>query len=312
MYQVDADDFGIVSGLMTYNGESNSDSLSDEDIALWNEFMPYSPMQVHGLLTEGYDGIEPHLYLDIPDTGLLDFKLVLPENKDFRVAGAFGLGRMEGMGLSEVRIPEDMQRRGMGRNWLRTQIEFSAALDYDHYAFSAGLDSGGFVWAKAGAQLDRSPDRHADIHTQLGFLSHTLFLKLEALRPYLSKEDYGLSRVFCRATGSHDMNRLAEMNDATIPVTALPEILDRVDHLLETSFSTPDLDVGISTRSALSHAFEQAEKRDNGKVALSEALLISSFWPAVVDFRNEEAMETISRYVGGWRTMEQSYEPAMA
>lgn len=310
---VDGYDFQALEGILTFNGAREPLDLTDEDIRLWNNFLPYTPLQVYEMLAEGYGDATPEMKVTIEYSGILKYKLAMPENPDFRVSGEFGIGPADGMGRSEVHVPENMRQHGMGRNWLRSQIEFSAALDYDHYAFSAGQTHGGYVWARAGATLDRSLERYPDIHEQLTNLSQVLLLKLEAFRPFLPKQDYSLARAFCRVTDAHDLNKLAEMKHATIPADALPEITGRIDQLLAANiFSRADVQTGIVARSSLFDTFEMATKAGSDSVPLSQALLMSTFWPAVVNFNDRMTMDKVESYVGGWQTIERADAPVMA
>jgi hypothetical protein len=269
-------------------------------------------LQVYEILADGY-GEPPQMAIKLEYNGILDYKLAYPDSRDFRVSGQFGVGPANGMGCSEVHVPETMRGNGLGRNWLRAQIEFSAAMGYDHYAFSAGQTHGGYVWARAGASLDKSPERHPDIHEQMTILSEVLMLKLEAFRPFLPSFEYNHARAFCSVTNAHDLNMLSDMRDAVIPADALPQITKRIDQLLEKKiFNRADVQTGIVARSSLFDAFEHAGRAGANTVPLSHALLVSTFWPAVVNFNDSKAMGRVEQYVGGWRTIEREGAPSLS
>lgn len=285
------------------------DSL-DGELSAWNRTIPFLPQT---LLKFYKDTFGTNLNLEIHFLpyceGLLtdDFfslNVVCPDDSFFGSVKFLQGQKLDSEG-SSFEVQPAARGKGLGKAWLKSMVELTLAMGNEDLKFQASSENGAYTWGKAGVPMNMMPEQS---HKRAN-LSRLVMGRLEAVRPFLSPDDYGVSRAFSRFVAKDDINRLAAMN-AVVPHSVLDDlrtndssVCDRMMefHTLHPGLTKPKFLVK-SDRILLPAAFEAAA-RQGKELSLPRFLLASQTWEARIDFNDLENMQTIGAYLGGWKTI---------
>lgn len=311
---VEAEDFADVPALM-FNQYVADERMGQESLILWNRYIPYQPFEIYDLLTGGYGRDDLLLKVNAYESGLIEFQIDHGREESFVSRIAFKMGKTPRVEGTKIEVARDCQGQGVGRICLRNQMELAGALGFEEFTFEAGLEGGGYTWAKMGANIDRNPQRHPDYAVTDAYLSQSLLARLEAARPYLSRSDYGEARALCRITNSDDLVRLSDMGDVRVPKDVLDVSNERI-HAFFTSIEGDTHNCLVRIREEqhrIVQIFNDASYEETySSLSLPRYLQKWTSWPAVIDFSNDRQMQRIEDYVGGLWTMERVREPVFA
>lgn len=298
------EDFHPARGLLVHD-VAVEEGVEHHSVSRWDNIIPYYPADIARVFTEGYSN--PVAVNISPERNFIDVAVSSTQTQTMKAGLSLVVeGGTRRIDDSDIQVESRAQGKGAGRSWFRSIIEFSLAMGLNKLNFYAGLETGGYTWARAGAKMDMDfAEARKHTHT-----SRQLLGRLESLREYLDTNLYREARAFCRLVDKNDIVRLAHF-DAVIPADAV-ERERLVEKMKRFYKENPPPDGAIYTSqeetATMMHAFRHAAASGKG-VTLSKMLLLRTRWAAVVDFSDAGQMEDIGRYVGGWRTIEPSATP---
>ncbi len=273
------------------------------NLAIWDQYISYTPKQIYDLITGPY-GIEGmEVGVNVDDEGIFRYKISKNEITPFKADAVFALGDERKVSDNEINVDQTAQGQGIGKAWLKSMVELSAAFGFEQFNFAAGLNNGGYSWAKAGAYLDRDRSRVYDLEQRLSFLQETITARLETVKPYINKWDCTRAEIYARLVNADDLVRISNMGSITVP----KEALDSAETILQHAFSSMDAfnkpDVRVSDQMSKLKSVFHGAANGSEEVSLSRYLLAGTSWMGVVDFKNKTQMKYIEDYVGPWKTI---------
>lgn len=286
------------------------DEQSRENTGLWNRYVPYTPQQIHDVLTGGYGIEDMPVGVTLDKRGKFNFSIIKGRGVPFTASAELDIGAEPEIQGSEVRVHPRAQGRGIGRTWLRNTSELSAALGFSEFHFEAALQNGGHVWAKAGAYLDRDMSRYPLFRLEEQYLSENMLARLELAKPHLGIADYGWARTLCRLTNKDDIVKVAEMGGITVPRSVLqdakPALADFYGALPQ-RLKEGSVALRVHEESGrLAQVFCDAADGLRERVSLPFYLQAVTTWRAVINFADDRQMARVGEYTGGWRTLKPS------
>lgn len=286
------------------------DEINREKTSLWNRYISYTPQQIHEVLTGGYGIEDMPISVTLDKSGKFKFSMIEDGAVPFRSKAEFNIGAEPDILSNDIKVNPLAQGQGIGRTWLRNVVELSAGFGFPEFHFAAGLQSGGHVWAKAGAYLDRDLSRSPLFRLEEQSLSQNMLARLELARPHLKTSEYGWARALCKLVNKDDIVKIAAMGDITIPRS----VIENAKPVLTQFYDS--LSLRPQEGSAAFRAGEESEKLlrvfDNAvgglceQVSLPRYLQAATSWRAVINFADDRQMERVGEYAGGWRTLKPS------
>lgn len=290
------DDFAGIENLVVGKVAAQN-GVAHHNVKFWNRHIAAMPADICSVL-RGHFGCAVALDLSLQNDRAIDVNMRPVEGEDFRSLLAVDIGAPPVFHDSEIDILPPAQGNGIGRAWLRAMVEFSAALGFPHFRFSAGLENGGYVWGRAGVNIDYK----AAEHRTLEHLSRQLIGRLDALRPALPPSTYHRARALSRLVAKEDMASLAAMD---VPVDTMDgqALTHGFQAFYKDNASVLGLAETVETEvDKLTRCFARAGQMGQ-PATLGQLLLARVSWKAIVDFADTAQMESIGRYVGGWDTI---------
>jgi len=300
-HYIDVADFEEAPNLI-YNYCSPQEQ-DEKNLGLWERNVPLTPKQIYDRITDGY-GENTRAGVNLNKKGEFSY-FIRPDSgaiEKFEIEATFRIGKRREIQESRIIVSDESQGKGIGKLWLRNMVELSAALGFDHFAFVAGLDNGGYTWAKAGAYIDDDVMRIPDPSVRTQTLSENMSARLEVAKPFLTAPQYEQAHALCSLGNTDDLVILTRMGDITLPREALQGAREKMEHVFHQLGDEDALRHVDTQERRLTDTFDAAA-RQNKAVCLPKFLLSGMLWNAVVDFTNHRQMETVGRYVGGWRTI---------
>lgn len=298
--------FQAVAGLHL-NGDRIGANNQSDHAAWWEENIPVDAGLFYELFARNF--ADP-ITIDMDLTGN-GFNVQLSDESQ-RFSGVFEYLKREDPVLgnldSSLIVQEPHRGRGIGKNWIRSQVEFLILMGDPVFKFCAMLENGGYSWARSGAHLDLSP-LYGDTRQ---YHSHRLMARLDALRHFVPADEYGRARAYCRLINKDDPRALASIDCAMGEEMAqdVSENKSKIRQNLIEFFDVyphPSLrkswDVAADEMRGLGSALERASAQKRN-ATLGEVLLSQVSWPAKIDLNNRAQMERVEKFVGGWRTIE--------
>lgn len=197
-------------------------------------------------------------------------------------------------------VGRNFQAQGIGRLVVRNQIEFFAAIGVKKFGMKAGMEAGGYTWARMGFVPDslRSPE-----FMKTG--RDLIMKRYAALRPYLSAEEQGYVGEYYYLREFADMTALADaqfdlgprlgalFREASAPGSH--EAMEKVE-TLRRSFIRFGADYG-------SEAWDQVKERAlaGRKLPLGQVLLSGTIWKGHLDLGDAAQMKRAADYSGGFK-----------
>ncbi|PZO86481.1 MAG: hypothetical protein DI626_06465 [Micavibrio aeruginosavorus] len=272
-------------------------------VDVWNEFVPVEPAEVHAVFSRNFTG-EVSAMAEI-DRDCITLHVEPAEKERFSASCEFlfgGTERMREAGSSLI-VQEKLRGNGIGKEWLKSLVEISVALDKESFNFQAGSVNGAYSWARM--------DVHVNMSAQLGpqreLQSRRMLARVDALKDFLPAADYRIARALCRMTDREDVARLARYE---VPLSedvgevlkqANSPIYQKLEKFYEDhpSSAFEKKATAHGERYAMMQAFETAAAQGR-EPTLARCVLAGGMYPAVVNFSNAAQMEKIGKRVGGW------------
>lgn len=134
--------------LFVHVASGNSHS---SDPALWAAIFPFTPQDAHAASLDGVDrAIADRLSLTLRgNRGSICLKI---EGLGLSFTSAFSPARKIAND-SDMIIPDDMMRHGLGRRLLYNHLHFLRTAGIDHMTIIAGRTNGAYAWARMGFSL---------------------------------------------------------------------------------------------------------------------------------------------------------------
>lgn len=308
---VDQTDFEAVPYLTL--GPKVSEYLKDGlFLGDWDRLVPFLPQDLYRFSKDIFRAdvktevwflkvLEPCL----PDKVAIKFSDLA--ERSFSCSFSYENGLYENPEEAHIFVEPKARGRGFGKAWLQFLTELSVALDQEKIYFTAGNENGGYTWAKAGVGLDIQPDNLLMRQT----LSERLIGRLEAVKDFIPSPVYGRARSYSRALDKKDLCAIADI-DYALPDEACDAIckeLGRIHDNFVSFYQTNNINgekpvvVALGERFHVAEAFHAAQGQGK-QLSLARYLLSHTIWDAVVDLQDEQQMQRIGAYVGGWKTIE--------
>ena len=287
---VRARDFKELKGKLTLDFNTQSKAPEKAAVRAWNSYIPLSPRTVFNMLTRDLPRGTTVKIDDFDETGHGNLSIecetpagneLLSDSRDFH------FGEREA-GQGNVSVRHSKQGRGLGRRLMRNQIEFLHACRVKRFNIYAGLDNGGYTWARVGF-LPR------DVKSD-SFRRHVIDKvesRLAMLRPLLDKatlEQTGRRLKFRRRA---DIWGLSDIETDLVPLLARAfEGAGRKAPLSE------------SERRIIAYHFQadynEAVRRGR-PLPLGRVLLTGTSWEGTLDLDSRRQMKRVGAYCGGWK-----------
>jgi hypothetical protein len=260
-----------------------------EDKKLWKRYIPMTEKQAGAILGRDLPG-NVRFSIEFGEDGKAEFSLFTKE-KIFSDSRSVDFKKAV---LLPGYLKCSRQGKGIGRIAMRNQIEFFRACGIRRFEITAGLEAGGYSWARFGFLPEKISDPRFDEHARRHVRD-----RYEAIESLLdADEKLGLSRIV-KLRRRKDIWRLADA-----PVDVGP----RLSALFNKTASGK-----TECREPLKTLFkvladdrvikDTVEERIAARKPLfiGRLLLSGAFWDGVMNFDNKEQMERAGNYVGGWK-----------
>lgn len=301
--QLDLRDFNRLSHLWV-NSPSDEVQVSGESIAIWNDFIPYTPTQIYeDLFSKGYED-NTALSIHLSSNGNAYFK-----QEEYR--GRFCADMTMKLG-STVRLEDNNIRVAIGKgqkvgtNAMRIQIETAVAMEAKEFGILAAGANGGYTWFRAGFQMDTD---HYDFKNKKYDTGTRYEARLHAIRDFVSIDGYYEARDYVRLENPDDPTRIANI-DAALNVEEMLEeknqrrLRQRLDDFY-CQLDNRDFDqLSNYDLEDISEVFHSAAAADKETIPLGRYLQVGTTLPARIDFRDRSQMAQVGTYFGGWKTIE--------
>ena len=168
---------------------------------------------------------------------------------------------------------------GIGRKIMRNQIEFFVASGIEKLEMHAGLNAGGYTWARLGFLPYKS---------ELGELKQEIRERYKKLAPLLdSREKERLDRLL----RSQDPKSVWQLADSRI---------DLKQRLRDVFKSAANDDKRAQTlKENIADVLDRSELNGNKAQPIGRILLAGTSWHGELDFKNKAQMKRVDDYVGG-------------
>lgn len=298
-------DFAAAPNL--YFNHCASYELERESIALWNEYIPFTPHQIYDVLVGGYGIDDMPIAVNLDKDGKFKFHILKDGDVPFSSTAEFNIGTTPDIVSNQINVDPSAQGQGIGRTWLRSMVELSTAFGFSEFHFEAGLQSGGHAWARAGAYLDRDMSRYPLHRIEERYLSENMLARLDLAKPHIDRMTHGWARVLCQLTNKDDIVKVGDIGSITVPSSVLDDAEPTMTKFYEGLSSQPNAAVAVvraqEEANRLQRVFEDSSGGFHEHVSLSRYLQAASVWHAVVNMADDRQMERVGEYVGGWRNV---------
>jgi hypothetical protein len=259
-----------------------------EDTLLWKKYIPMTVKKAGAILGRDLPG-HVRFSMELNADGSASFCL-------FDKEGVFSDSRevdFEKGVLLPGYVECSDQGRGIGRTMLRNQIEFFRACGIRRFKITAGLEAGGYSWARFGFLPRNIEGPYFKQHTR-----EHVRERYKLIENLLTGEEKGKLKDIIRLRRLKDIWRLA---DAPVDVGPRLNVLfnksaaraTRADDPMRTLFNL--LASSDKASKMIRRRMEQGESVSVGRLCLSGAS-----WDGILNFDNKEQMRRAGDYVGGW------------
>lgn len=258
----------------------------------WEEHVPMTKARAVRMLTRGLPrGTKVSIDVDSDGAGSLDMKADYIEevSKGFDLES--GVAQSGYMALEKT-------GGGLGRKIMRNQIEFFKATGIKKLEMFAGLDAGGYTWARLGF-LPYSKGEHRSDFLDLKKEVKQRYKKLE---PLLDSREKGRMEKILEFKDGKDVWKLA---DARIDLKKrLREVFRKAAN---------DNRQAQKVQEKVSSLVNSDDLQDEKKpLTIGRILLAGTTWYGEMDFNNKAQMKRVENYVGGFAPPPRKKQPAKA
>lgn len=271
------------------------DSVTKEALKNWNKNIPLTPADASKILR-----------LEFPQEISLDFEVLSDAvGITMQSVGSRKFGASVAIDTADksffdsaIMVQKNPQGGGYGKAWLRSMIEFTVALAFPGFRFSAGDVNGGYVWARAGAYLDfAASEQRALSHT-----SRQMIGRIDALKEVLPSHDYERARALSRLVAKEDFANIARL-ETPVPMQDAASLQKSLRKFYEINgaLDGPEATSRAETSSMMTTFGRAAEMGQDA--TLAQLVLGNVRWKAVIDYSDMDQMRHVGEYVGGWKTI---------
>jgi hypothetical protein len=272
-----SDAFGFIRNKLRRFTKWVSD-VFDFEKRRWQEHMPMPKEKAERMLRRGLPrGTKVELDMDSDGHGSLELKggYIDQVTKDFDLSS-----KTAHSGYMKL----DRTGHGIGRKIMRNQIEFFIASGCEKLEMNAGLNAGGYTWARLGF-LPYDKGEHKDDFRELRNDVRSRYKKIEPLL------DAGEKARMAEILKFKDAKAVWKLADSRIDlgkrlrdVFAAAANDDRQAQKLEEK---------------LQPLVDSDDVKDNKPQPIGRLLLAGTYWEGELDFNNKAQMKRVSDYVGG-------------
>lgn len=252
-------------------------SLFDGGKKAWEKHVPMSKEKAEQMLRRGLPrGTKVELDVDRDGSGSL---------------------KLEGSYISEVTKDFDLDKKvaysgymqlaktghGIGRKIMRNQIEFFIASGIEKLEMHAGLNAGGYTWARLGF-LPSDKGEHKSAFREL---KSEIRQRYKTLAPLLHANEKARIEKIIELKSPKDLWKLA---DSRIDLGKRLGVVFNA--------AAKDNKRAQALKKNISDVIEISEVEDKPQ-PIGRLLLAGTYWEGQLDFHNKEQMKRVSDYVGG-------------
>lgn len=253
-------------------------SLFDFGKRAWEEHVPMTKAKAERMLKRGLPrGTEVSIKVDGEGQG----KLSMDASYIGEVSKSFDLDKKVAYsGYMQL----EKTGKGLGRKIMRNQIEFFIASGCEKLEMHAGLNAGGYTWARLGF-LPYDKGEHKDDFRELRQEVRAKYKKLEPLLDAREKERMGEILKF------KDAKAVWKLADSRI------DLGKRLRDVFKAAAN--DDRRAIKLQEKLSSVVDSDDVQGDRPQPIGRLLLAGTYWEGELDFSNKAQMKRVSDYVGG-------------
>jgi hypothetical protein len=257
-----------------------------EDRRLWRLYIPMTEKKAGAILGRDLPG-DVRFTLEFRERGMAHFTIYNKE-KIFSDSRAVDFGKRTLLpGFVECKD----QGRGIGRTLMRNQIEFFRACGIRRFSITAGLEAGGYSWARFGFLPKKLSGNYFNEHTR----DHVRE-RYDLIKKLLTGEERDSLDRIVKLRRLKDIWRLA---DAPVDVgPRLSALFNKSAGTAEREPLTKLFNVLASDKDIENMIRQRLE--EGLPVTVGRLCLSGASWDGMLNFNNKEQMKRAGTYVGGW------------
>jgi hypothetical protein len=284
------------------NSPSDDVPVAGESLAMWNEYIPYTPTQIYELFSSGFAS-DNALSIHISPNGSTYFDQQEYSGR-FQASMTLMLGNKVHLKENNIRVAVGKGQK-VGTNAMRIQIETAVALGASKFDILASGANGGYTWFRAGFHFDEDA---RDFQKKKYEVCARYEARLHAIRDFLSVDDYYDMRELIKLENSDDPMRIANFQSVLdveefISFKVENKIRRNLDDFYVRLDDRDFDDISNYDLENISEVFQIAAVNNKATIPLGRYMQVGTTLPAVVDFKNQKQMKQVGEYLGGWKTI---------
>lgn len=294
-------DFNKLSHL-SVNSPGDDVPVAGESLAIWNQYIPYTPTQIYELFSGGFDS-DNALSIHLSPNGSAYFDQQEDRGR-FKASMTMMLGNNIRLDRNDIRVAVGKGQK-VGTNAMRVQIETAVALGAPNFEILASGANGGYTWFRAGFHMDKNAHDYQIKKHDTGTRYEA---RLHAIRDYISIDAYYKMRDLIKLEKATDPMRIANFNvelnveEFTSSKTEA-KLRQNIDSFYVRLGNSDFDDIANFDLEEISEVFQVAAVNEKTTIPLGRYMQVGTSLPGVVDFKNDKQMKQVGQYFDGWKSI---------